>query len=442
MVRGRRMAERHRSVLSLVLVLGLAGCGGYVETPLPAATAGPDVHLEPDVRIVEARVGRNATFAAMLAAHDLGGAAHAFVEAVRPLFDPRALQVAHPYKLVYGIDGGFRRFEYHVDDDRYLRVVSRPDSGARFEAALVDYEKEREQVAMRGVIDRENNSLTAAMDAGGGSIRLAMSMARVFAGEIDFNTELRPGDHFALLYERFVRDGVHVTHGDVLAATFHNDGRDLSAFRYAAPGDAPEYFDAEGRSLKRQFLRSPLPFEPRITSRFSYRRLHPILGTHRAHLGVDYGAPTGTRVIAVARGRVEFAGRRGGSGNMVRLSHNNDYETYYLHLSRFAEGIRPGARVAQGQTIGYVGSTGLSTGPHLDYRIRKNGVFVNPLVEIRNTPPGEPVPPDRLPAFRALRDRLRAELTGPVPAPPGSSGVSAQQTAASPPGPRAPVPTS
>ena len=407
------MAERSwLSVPLLVLAFGFAACGGYVETPLPQDTAGPDIHLEPDIRIVEDQVARNATFATMLATHDLGGEAYAFVEAVRPVFDPRDLQIDHPYKLVYKSDGRFQRFEYHVDEDQYLQVIGRPDSEARFEATLVDYEKEREEVAMRGTIDRENNSLTAAMDAGGGSIRLAMSMAEVFAGEIDFNTELQPGDHFELLYERFVRDEIHVTDGDVLAATFHNDGRDLTAFRYEVPGEDPGYFDAEGRSLKRQFLKSPLPFEPRITSRFSYRRLHPILGTRRAHLGVDYGAPTGTRVIAVARGTVEFAGRSGGSGNMVQLRHTNGYQTYYLHLSRFARGIRPGVRVMQGQTIAYVGSTGLSTGPHLDYRIRKNGMFVNPLVEIRNTPPGDPVPPDEMPAFQALRDRLQSQLPG------------------------------
>ena len=406
------MAERFRSVPPFILAFVLAGCGSYVETPLPEDTAGPDIHLVPDIRIVEDQVARNATFATMLATHDLGGEAYAFVEAVRPVFDPRDLQVDHPYKLVYDRDDVFRRFEYHVDEDQFLQVVSRPDSGFRFEAALVDYEKEREEVAMRGTIDRENNSLTAAVDAGGGSIGLAMSMAEVFAGEIDFNTELQPGDHFELLYERFVRDEVHVTYGDVLAATFHNDGRELSAYRYEVPGEDPGYFDAEGRSLKRQFLKSPLPFEPRITSRFSYRRLHPILGTRRAHLGVDYGAPTGTRVQAVARGTVEFAARSGGSGNMVQLRHTNGYQTYYLHLSRFAKGIRPGVRVMQGQTIGFVGSTGLSTGPHLDYRIRKNGMFVNPLVEIRNTPPGDPVPEDQMPAFQALRDRRQAELPG------------------------------
>ena len=424
------MAERLWLIPSLVLTLGLAGCGAYVETPLPRDTAGPDIHLDPDTWAVEAEVARNATFATLLADHDLGDVSYAFVEAMRPVFDPRALQIGHPYKLVYGSDDRFRtvrvsRGRGPVSAGRQPPPNRRTDS----RAVLVDYDKELEYAALRGAIDRENNSLTAAMDAGGGSIRLAMSMAEVFAGEIDFNTELQPGDRFALFYERFVRDGVHVTYGDVLAASFHNDGRDLTAYRYEVSGEEPAYYDAEGRSLKRQFLKSPLPFEPRITSRFSYRRLHPVLGTHRAHLGVDYGAPTGTRVIAVAGGTVVSAGRSGGSGNMVRLRHTNGYETYYLHLSRFARGIRSGVRVMQGQVIGYVGSTGLATGPHLDYRIRKNGTFVNPLIEIRNTPPGDPVPPDQMPAFHALRDRLQTQMVGLTPAAPelpASLGVSAQ----------------
>ncbi|MEE2637862.1 MAG: peptidoglycan DD-metalloendopeptidase family protein, partial [Acidobacteriota bacterium] len=383
-----------------------------VEAPLPEATTGPDVYLKPKIRVVEAQVERHATFATLLASHDLGEVAHTFVEAMRPVFDPRALQTGHSYKLIYDTEGRFRRLEYHVDDDQYLKVARKPNAKPEFEVVLVDYEKTREQVSMSGAIDREHNSLMAAMAAGGGHDLVAMSMAEVFAGEIDFNTELRLGDSFDLLYERFVRDDVHVTYGDVIAASFNNDGRELSVYLYDVPGEDPAYFDGDGRSMKRQFLRSPLPFEPRITSRFSYRRLHPVLGTHRAHLGVDYGAPTGTRVIAVAKGTVVSAGRSGGSGNMVRLRHTNGYETWYLHLSRFAKGIRAGVRVMQGQVIGYVGSTGLANGPHLDYRLRKNGTFVNPLIEHRNLPPGDPVPPEQMPDFRLVRDRLQAQLSG------------------------------
>ena len=408
------MFGRLRSVPLLFVGLGLVGC--LAEPPLPEAASGPDIYLEPDTRVVEDQVPRNATLASLLASHDMeGDLAYAFVEAMRPVFNPRQLRSGHPYKLVYGPDGRFRRFEYHVDDDQFLQVAGRPGPSPVFEAVLVDYEKVREQVAMHGEINRDHNSLFAAMDAGGGHTEVAMAMASVFSGEIDFNTELRLGDSFAVLYERFVRDDVHLTYGEVLAAAFDNDGRQLYGFRYEVPGEAPGYFDADGRSMKRQFLASPLPFEPRITSRFSSRRLHPVLGTRRAHRGIDYGAPKGTRVITIANGTLVSAAPSGASGNMVRLRHTNGYETYYLHLSRFAKGLRRGARVTQGQTIGYVGSTGLTTGPHLHYGVRKNGTFVNWLTERRNLPPGEPVPPEHMAAFQEVRDRALALLTGRQP---------------------------
>jgi murein DD-endopeptidase MepM/ murein hydrolase activator NlpD len=399
---------------ALLLGLGLVGCGGsaFDEPAPPQAVAGPDIYLEPDTRVVEDSVPRNSTLASLLASQNMpGDAAYAFVEAMRPVFDPRALRSGHPYKFIYGPDGRLRRFEYHVNEDQFLQVANVAQPSV-FEAVLVDYEKTHEQVAMRGEINRENNSLFAAMIAGGGDSEVAVAMAEVFSGEIDFNTELRLGDGFAVLYDQFVRDDVHRTYGDVQAATFTNDGRQLHAFRFQVPDEAPAYFDAEGRSMKRQFLRSPFRFEPRVTSRFSYRRLHPVLGTHRAHLGVDYGAPTGTPVIAVSNGSVVSAAASGGSGNMVRLRHTNGYETYYLHLSRFGKGLRPGTKVMQGQVIGYVGSTGLATGPHLDYRLRKNGTFVNPLIEHRNLPPGDPVPADAMVAFEQVRDRALALLGG------------------------------
>ena len=399
----------------LCLGLGLVGCG-FAESPLPEATAASDIYFEPDTRVVEDQVPRSATLASLLASHDMaGGVAYAVVEAMRPVFDPRRLRSGHPYKLVYGPDGRFRRFEYHVDEDQFLQVVTQSGPAPVFEAVLVDYEKELEQVAMRGEIARSHNSLVAAMEAGGGHVQVAIAMAAVFSGEIDFNNDLRLGDSFGVLYERYVRDGVHVTYGDVLAAEFDNDGRRLYGFRFQLPGQAPGYFDADGRSMKRQFLASPLPFEPRVTSRFSSRRMHPVLGVRRPHQGVDYRAPTGTRVLAVANGTLVSTGRSGGSGNMVRLRHDNGYETYYLHLSRFAQGLHAGARIAQGQTIGYVGSTGLATGPHLHFGVRKNGPYVNWLTERRNLPPGDPVPPDRMVAFQEVRDRALALLTGRQP---------------------------
>ena len=194
--------------------------------------------------------------------------------------------------------------------------------------------------------------------------------------------------------------------GTVLAAEYQNDGRLVRAIRFTPPGtDQAGYYDDQGRSLKRFFLRSPLAFEPRITSGFSKRRFHPVTGGFRPHLGVDYGAPTGTPVLSVADGRVVSATTGSANGRMVRLQHTGGYQTYYLHLSAFGAGIRAGARVTQGQVIGKVGSSGLATGPHLDYRVRKDGTFVNPLTEHRKMPPGDPIPASAMAAFEVERDR-------------------------------------
>ena len=235
----------------------------------------------------------------------------------------------------------------------------------------------------------------------GETIQLAMLVAEIFSGQIDFDSDLQPGDSFDILVEKSNHDGQFSGYGAVLGARFLTDGRDLRAFRWTDPATGkPSFYDENGRSLKRFFLRSPLRFEPRITSGFSRSRLHPIYRTYRAHLGIDYGAPVGAPVVAVASGAVVSAGWSGGGGNMVRIRHASGFESYYLHLSAFAKGIRAGAHVDQGQLIGRVGATGAATGPHLDYRLRKNGVFVNPLTEHRKLPPGEPIPDSGLPAFR------------------------------------------
>ena len=405
----RSMFSRWLQLCLLAVCVPLAvTCGSAGAVPEPSELAASvseatDIHLKTDTRTVEQTVPRNATLASLLAGHGLGDRSFQIIEQVRSVFDPRRLRVGNAYSLVFNnVGGDLRRFEYHIDEDEFLRVTA-IDTG--FDAELVPYVKERHEVTLAGVIDAERNSLVAVVDAGGENVMLAIAMAEVFGGEIDFNNDLRRGDSFDVLFEKVYREGTFSGYGDVLAAEFVNDGRRVQAFRFQVPGEAePQYFDETGRSMKRLFLRSPFRFEPRVTSRFSYRRVHPVLGGVRPHLGVDYGAPTGTPVVAVANGTVVSAARSGGSGNMVRLRHTNGYETYYLHLSAFGKGMRPGARVAQGQVIGRVGSTGLSTGPHLDYRMRKNGTFVNPLIEHRNLPPGDPVPEGFMNAFLSLRD--------------------------------------
>lgn len=416
------MPNRVKDLYELLpwLAVTMLGVGCAQEVPLPTSVwNGSDIVLEVDERVIEDIVPRRATLAGLLDAHAFDGTfVYHFVEAVRPVFDPRRIRAGNPYRLVVGNDGVLRRFEYHIDNDEFLRVDSVTDVEGLFEAERVLYVKERTEVAARGLIDERNSSLSAALDDVGENVNLAILMAEVFSGEIDFNNDLRRGDRFDVLFEKYYREDVFSDYGEIVAAEFYNDGRTVQAFKFVLPGDDQSlYYDADGRSLKRLFLRSPFRFEPRVTSRFSYRRLHPILGTHRPHLGVDYGAPTGTQVIAVANGRVVSATASGGSGNMVRLRHTNGYETYYLHLSRFAKGMRPGSRVVQGQTVGYVGSTGLATGPHLDYRIRKNGAFVNPLIEHRSFPPGDPIPEEHLPAFIEVRDRTLERLFSPLSLP-------------------------
>jgi murein DD-endopeptidase MepM/ murein hydrolase activator NlpD len=426
--------------LTLPTVLALSACvpaGCTLESApasetLTAARAevpkrGEDVFLPPLTRVVAGSVPRGATLATLFESHDLDAVAHPLIDAITDVFDPRRLRVDNAYRLLFGLDdGALETFEYHIDDDAFLHV-KRAESG--FEAQLVPYRQARLEQVLEADIDAANNSISAALDAQGKGVLLAVALAEVLSGEIDFNNDLRRGDRFSLLYEevfreeRFGGDGDEdlsfSRYGDVLAAEFINDGRRLQAFRFHVPGEPEaQYFDGDGRSMKRLFLRSPFRFEPRITSRFSYRRVHPILGGVRPHLGVDYGAPTGTPIVAVATGTVVSAGRSGGSGNMIRLRHTNGYETYYLHLSRFASSVRSGARVFQGQEIGYVGSTGLSTGPHLDYRMRKNGVFVNPLIEHRNLPPGDPVPQEHMRAFRSVRDAALVRLGSTPPMPP------------------------
>jgi murein DD-endopeptidase MepM/ murein hydrolase activator NlpD len=253
------------------------------------------------------------------------------------------------------------------------------------------------------------------MDASGENVQLAMSLAGIFSGQIDFESDLQPGDGFDVVFEKSTRDGEFAGYGEILGARFTADHREHQAFRWTNPETSKAaYYDENGRSLKRFMLRTPLRFEPRITSGFSRRRLHPVFRTYRAHLGIDYAAPTGSPVVAVSAGTVVSAGWAGGGGNQVRLRHSGGYETYYLHLSAFGPGIRAGVHVDQGQVIGRVGATGTATGPHLDFRVKHNGAFVNPLVVQRSLPPGEPIPPSMMSAFYKVRDEVLHGISEPA----------------------------
>lgn len=239
--------------------------------------------------------------------------------------------------------------------------------------------------------------------------RVMWGIYRPFQWTIDFGLDLRRGDTYRAVYERRVRSDGSVKDGQILAVEFTNRGRVYEAYWFP---ERREYFDADGGSMKRVFLKAPVDFR-RISSRFARRRYHPVLGSWRAHKGVDYSADTGTRVYSTATGTVTRAGWWGGYGNVVEVKHINGYRTRYAHLSFIARGIKPGARVRQGQLIGNVGATGLATGPHLHYELRRNGKAIDPYTV--DLPSGDPIAQDRRAHYRRTRESLRRLLDGSDP---------------------------
>jgi murein DD-endopeptidase MepM/ murein hydrolase activator NlpD len=251
------------------------------------------------------------------------------------------------------------------------------------------------RVVMRS--GRIASSLFAATDSAGVPDSVADQMADIFSTAIDFREDLRKGDTFSVVYTVNYRNGEPVATGKLLAAEFVNAGHAHRAVLFRNPFGREDYYTPDGESLKKGFLRSPLEFS-RVTSSFSNSRKHPLYGFHRAHTGVDFGAPTGTRVKATGDAVVVFAARKGGYGNLAILRHQNGYETYYAHLNGFASGIRSGKPVGQGQVIGYVGTTGASTGPHLHYEVRIGGRPNNPMAI--KLPGSAPLPVALKAAFR------------------------------------------
>jgi murein DD-endopeptidase MepM/ murein hydrolase activator NlpD len=268
-------------------------------------------------------------------------------------------------------DGTLFGLERQLSPSETLKVV-RKESG--FAADVLENPLEVEVRTIRGVID---SSLFEAVTAAGARDQTALALSEIFGWDIDFVLDIQQGDSFVVTYEELWQDGEYVKDGPVLAASFVNQGREYRAVRYVDPTGKANYYTPDGMSMRRAFLRAPVEFT-RISSRFNLNRRHPILNRIRAHKGVDYAAPTGTPVRAAGDGRVRFVGQKGGYGNVIELDHARGISTLYGHLSRFAKGLRPGQRVQQGSIIGYVGSSGLATGPHLHYEYRVHGVHKNP----------------------------------------------------------------
>jgi murein DD-endopeptidase MepM/ murein hydrolase activator NlpD len=402
-----------RVFVAILIVSVLASACRRVESVAAVHAAGRDIVLAADKTVVSARVASGATCASLLREQGLTATEVADMAArVAAVFDLRKVRAAQPYRLERAtVDGAMRRFEYEIDTDRFLRLSREP--AGDWLATVLPIAKTRRLETVRGTIDRQAPSLVAAVDAAGETIDLTLALAEIFGGDIDFNTELQPGDRFELTVEKQFRDGdAFAGYGPIAAAEFNNAGRRVRAVQFADADGKPAYYDERGVSMRRFFLASPLKFQPVVTSAFSRNRFHPILREYRAHLGVDYRAPAGAPVVAVSDGVVVSAGSSGGSGRMVHLRHANGFESEYLHLSAIT--VHAGARVHQGELIGRVGSTGLATGPHLDYRLKRNGAFINPLTAHRAMPPADPVPAARMVEFNELRDRAFSAFSIPA----------------------------
>ena len=256
-----------------------------------------------------------------------------------------------------------------------------------------------------GTID---SSLFMAAQKAGLSEGLTMELANIFGWDVDFALDIREGDSFRVIYQEMLLDGEKVKDGEILAAEFTNQGNTFTAVRYESSDRGTSYYTPEGDSMRKAFLRSPISFA-RISSHFNLSRKHPVLHTIRAHKGTDYAASKGTPIKATGDGKIIFAGNKGGYGKVVIIQHGQTYRTLYAHMNNYARGIRSGARVKQGQVIGYVGSTGLATGPHLHYEFYVNGAVRNPVTV--KLPHAEPIPKQDKDAFMAVAQQMVGQLS-------------------------------
>jgi murein DD-endopeptidase MepM/ murein hydrolase activator NlpD len=315
-------------------------------------------------------------------------------------------------KVTHLNDGEIKELTRKVNETQTLDVVRKAGG---FAAKLISNPVD---TRVRTAAATIKASLFQAAEAADISDAVALKIANVFAWDIDFVLDLREGDRFTAVYEQIYQDGKYLRDGEVLAAEFVNGGNRYRAVRFKADDGSAGYYTPEGKPMRKAFLRAPVEFT-RISSGFNTARLHPILNVIRGHMGTDYAAPIGTPVHAAGDGHVSFEGVRGGYGNAIVVAHSNGIETLYGHMSRFARDIRPGCHVVQGQVIGYVGMSGLATGPHLHYEYLKDGVHMNP--ETVHLPGAEPLQGEALARFRAAAMPLFARLnpagsTPPVPA--------------------------
>lgn len=364
----------------------------------------PTVPVQPPLRRLGGKLPPRSTFSQYLSSLGIArAAAGQLFAAARPVYNLARVRAGNDLYIYESADGGIRQLRYQVSAKQQLWLTrgSKGDYSARLRPVRFQYQ-------WVGVAGTVKDSLFNAVVAAGEYDSLALKLANIFGWDVDFNTDTRPGDSFRLLAQKRYRHGQFAGYGKILAAEYVNQGHAYRALLFSHRNDGrieTAYYQPDGHPLRREFLSSPLRFNAPITSPFSYHRFHPILKIYRPHLGIDFGAPIGSPVQAIGNGTVVFAGWAGEAGRLIKLRHANGYMTLYMHLSRIL--VHRGERVAQGQLIGRVGSTGLSTGPHLDFRIEHDGTFENFELVRRRLPPAAPLPRRFLPAFqRELRSYM------------------------------------
>ncbi len=383
-----------------------------LERPEPAEAEPAAAELAPELQVIEGEVSERSTLFSSLAAQGVPAAlAQRIGEEMKPVFDFRRARAGHRYRLLLRSDGSLHAFHYRTSPVERYRL--RAEAEDVWVADRVEVPLERRQARLAGVV---TTSLYDAVAQLGESPQLASDLAEIFAWDVDFTHAVQLGDEFRLLYERlYVLDELtgeefYVGPGRVLAARYQGGIGELSAVYYETEAGRGGYFRPDGSSVRRQFLAAPVSYT-RISSSYSPARLHPILGVSRPHHGVDYAAPSGTAVWSVGDGKVIYKGWAGGFGRLVKVRHTNGYVSYYAHLSRFAKDLRVGQIVQQRQVIGYVGQSGLATGPHVCFRVARGGRYVNPAA--LRAPAGEPIPPTQRADFERVRNQLLTTLSPP-----------------------------
>jgi murein DD-endopeptidase MepM/ murein hydrolase activator NlpD len=404
-----RPLQRRKIGKALGLLMAVALATMLVRHFSPRSEPPASAPVYKDLKLAEAsemqvRIAAGDFFAGVLERAGLSAPEAArLIADIRPAYDLASIRSGRALTLFFEA-GKLRNFIYPIDRDTYLEAER--DGQGKFSGRVmaVPYQVRRE--VARITIE---NSLYESTEACGEKLELFEPLSQIFEYDVDFNRDIQPGDSIAALVDKKYLNGKLAGYGDILAAELVTNGRTIRIVRYPSPAGSIGYYLPDGRSTRRQFLRCPLPFI-RVTSRFGMRQ-HPVLGFSARHNGTDFAAPYGTPARATASGVVTARGRDNGRGNYVSVRHANGFASSYYHLQRFAAGLHAGQRVEQGQVVGYVGSTGLSTGPHLHYALLKNGRFLNPLR--LQSPSVDPLPEKAMDGFRAYCEQVCLPLSRP-----------------------------